>query len=133
MNKEVYNKTQKELNENQIAVDFDGVIHKSSRGYHDGTVYDEPVEGSLESLLALKQMGYGIVVYTCKAHPQRPLVEGKTGIELVWEWLGKYEVSGLVDEVVWGKPWAKLYIDDKGYRFENWKDTIKFIHDLKEK
>ena len=132
MTKEDYIDVHKQHSKNTIAVDFDGVLHKSSKGYHDGTVYDGPVEGSLESLRTLKEMGYEIVVYTCKAHPQRPLVEGKTGVELVREWLEKHGVSTLASDVVWGKPWAKLYIDDKGYRFENWEDTIKFIQKLKE-
>ena len=38
------------FNNNQIAIDFDGVIHKNSKGYYDGTIYDEPVEGSLEAI-----------------------------------------------------------------------------------
>ena len=29
----------------QIGIDFDGVIHKNSKGFHDGTIYDEPIEG----------------------------------------------------------------------------------------
>ena len=33
-----------------IAIDFDGVIHKNSKGYHDGTIYDEIITGSFESL-----------------------------------------------------------------------------------
>ena len=33
-----------------IVLDFDGVIHKSSKGYHDGTVYDDPVDGTRKAL-----------------------------------------------------------------------------------
>lgn len=36
-----------------IAVDFDGVIHKYSKGWQNGSIYDEPVEGAKEALLEL--------------------------------------------------------------------------------
>ena len=28
-----------------LGLDFDGVIHKNSKGFHDGTIYDEPLDG----------------------------------------------------------------------------------------
>jgi len=34
----------------QIGIDFDGVIHKNSKGFYDGTVYDKPVSGAKEAL-----------------------------------------------------------------------------------
>ena len=46
-----------------IAVDFDGVIHKNSKGYHDGTVYDDPVEGVREPLEKLSEK-YTVIVYS---------------------------------------------------------------------
>ena len=109
-----------------LAIDFDGVIHRNSLGFHDGTVYDDPIEGSLEALKDLSK-DYEIVIFSCKALEDRPLVNGKTGIELIEEWLQKYEVLQYVKEVTFKKPRAYLYIDDKGYRFENWKDSVKFI------
>ena len=45
-----YTKLQEIENKSQIAIDFDGVIHKNSKGFFDGTVYDEPIEGSLDSI-----------------------------------------------------------------------------------
>jgi hypothetical protein len=35
------------------AFDFDGVIHRYGEGWHDGTVYDDPVEGAREALMRL--------------------------------------------------------------------------------
>lgn len=109
-----------------LAIDFDGVIHRNSLGFHDGTVYDDPIEGSLEALRDLSK-DYEIVIFSCKALEDRPLVNGKTGIELIEEWLQKHRVLQYVKEVTFKKPRACLYIDDKGYRFENWEDSVKFI------
>jgi len=106
-----------------IAVDFDGVIHKNSKGFHDGTVYDEPLEGSIEALKNLSKE-YTLVIFTCKANSQRPLINGKTGIELIWEWLVKYNIAEYISEVTDIKPRAKFYIDDKGIKFENWEQTL---------
>ena len=47
-----------------IAVDFDGVIHRYSKGWHDGTIYDEPVEGAREALEGLVDKGHMIIVYS---------------------------------------------------------------------
>ena len=112
-----------------IGIDFDGVIHNMDKGYHDGTVYGDPIPGALDALKRLAK-DYTIIVYTAKAKPSRPLVNGKTGTELVWEWLKKYDVSQYVKEVTAEKPRAILYIDDNGYRFNNWELTLEFIDKL---
>ena len=124
MNKEEIKKwddLQKYNGSNVIAIDFDGVIHKNSKGYHDGTIYDNPLDGAIESIRELSTI-YDIIIYSFKGHPDRPKMNGKDGNTLVWEWLTKYGIDDCVDDVVWGKPNAKIYIDDKGYHFENWKN-----------
>jgi hypothetical protein len=113
---------------NNIAIDFDGVIHNFDKGYHDGTCYGEPIPGSLEALKHLSTK-YKIIIFTAKAKPNRPLVNGKTGVELVREWLHKHEVLGYVSEITSEKPRAMLYIDDNGYRFINWESAISFIQE----
>lgn len=115
-----------ELDANNIAIDFDGVIHNFDKGYHDGTCYGDPIPGSLEALKALSKK-YRIIIFTAKAKPSRPLVNGKTGVELVQEWLTKYGVLDCVYEITAEKPRAVLYIDDNGYRFHDWKNTLDFI------
>ena len=33
-----------------LCLDFDGVLHAYSKGYHDGTIYDGPVPGAMDFL-----------------------------------------------------------------------------------
>jgi len=106
-----------------IGIDFDGVIHKCSKGYHDGTIYDEPVDGAKEALKEISNK-YTIIVYTCKARSDRGLVNGKTGTELVWEWLKRHDLSQYVSKVTAEKPRAVAYIDDKALRFTSWQDSL---------
>lgn len=115
-----------EQDNNNIAIDFDGVIHNFDKGYHDGTCYGDPIPGSLEAIKQLSKK-YNIIIFTAKAKPNRPLVNGKTGIELVSEWLEKYQIRQCVSEITSEKPRAILYIDDNGYRFSNWNSTMNFI------
>jgi ribonucleotide monophosphatase NagD (HAD superfamily) len=110
-----------------IAIDFDGVIHSFEHGFHDGTIYGTPIQGSKESLELLSKE-YTLILFTAKAKPDRPLVNGKTGTQLVWEWLEKYGIADCIHEVTAEKPRSFLYIDDNAYRFENWKDTTKYLN-----
>ena len=36
----------KENEKSVICLDFDGVIYKNSKGFADGTLYDDPIEGA---------------------------------------------------------------------------------------
>lgn len=131
MNIEDYNKLQKDENENQIAIDFDGVIHKNSKGFYDGAVYDEPIEDAIESIINIHNSGYTIVIFTAKAKTDRPLVNGKTGQDLVWEWLKKHKIDKYIKEVTSEKPRALYYIDDKGIKFENWNKINELLFNSK--
>lgn len=112
-----------------VGIDFDGVVHKCSKGYYDGTIYDEPIEGSYEALKTIASK-YTVIIYTCKAKPDRGLVNGKTGTQLVWDWLKKYDMDQFVSKVTSEKPRARFYIDDKAIRFADWQSTMKAIENL---
>ena len=109
-----------------IAIDFDGVIHDANQGWGDGTCYGDPLPGSIEAIKKLSE-NYDIVIFTAKAKPDRPLVDGKTGVMLVKEWFIKHNISDYIKSITSEKPRAELYIDDNGYRFVNWNDTLKFV------
>ena len=114
---------------NNIAIDFDGVIHNFDKGWHDGTCYGEPLPGSLEAIKTLSAK-YNIIIFTAKAKKNRPLVNGKTGTQLVQEWLEKYDVMQYINEITSEKPRAKIYIDDNGYRFNSWKNTLRDVEEI---
>tara|TARA_B100000131_G_C18085679_1_gene600005 strand:+ start:377 stop:1345 length:969 start_codon:yes stop_codon:yes gene_type:complete len=112
-----------------VGIDFDGVIHKCSKGYYDGTIYDEPIDGAYEALESIASK-YTVIIYTCKAKPDRGLVNGKTGTQLVWDWLKKHNMDQFVSKVTSEKPRARFYIDDKAIRFVDWASTMEEIKDL---
>ena len=112
-----------------LAIDFDGVIHNADKGWGNGTCYGEPLPGAIDAIKRLSE-DYNIVIFTAKAKSDRPLVNGKTGAKLVYEWLQKHQIEQYISSVTSDKPRAELYIDDNGYRFENWNDTLKFVKTL---
>jgi len=113
-----------------IAIDFDGVIHKSSKGFYDGTIYDDPVDGSYEALKKISSI-FKIIIFTAKAKPDRPLIKGKNGIKLVWEWLEKHKMAQYVSEITAEKPRAVAYIDDKAIKFVNWNQAMEEINEIR--
>ena len=52
MNQDEFNKFLEKSNK-VIAIDFDGVIHNDNLGFNDGTIYGEPIKGSLMIKLVL--------------------------------------------------------------------------------
>jgi len=110
-----------------IAIDFDGVIHSFELGYHDGTVYGTPISGSIDAIKRIAEK-YNIVIYTAKAKKDRPLVNGKTGIEHVWEWLNKYGIAQYIKDITAEKPRCICYIDDKAIQFLNWAQALKDLN-----
>jgi hypothetical protein len=43
--------------------------------------------------------------------------------KITLDWLSKYEVP--YDEIIFGKPWADVYIDDNAMRFNSWDEISK--------
>ena len=116
-----------EKDENNLAIDFDGVLHNFDKGYFNGTCYGEPISGSLNALKILSTK-YNIIIFSSKCLPDRPLVNGLTGKEHIIGWLQKYDVLKYVKDITHIKPRAKYYIDDKAIEFKNnWETILKNI------
>ena len=133
MNIKEYNKLQLQENNNKIGIDFDGVIHGNSKGFNDGTIYDPPIPESIDSIKKLYNQGYTLILFTAKVKPGRPLINGKTGEELIWEWLDKYNISSYFKEITCEKPRAVVIIDDRCIRFESWEQTLKQLNEITNK
>ena len=112
---------------NNLAIDFDGVIHTFDKGFHDGTCYGDPIEGVYNALDKLSK-DYNLIIFTAKIKKDRPLVNGKTGLELVEEWLEAYDLKKFISEITCEKPRACYYIDDKAIEFKSWSETLEKIN-----
>jgi len=105
----------------QIAIDFDGTIAKDKKFPDIG----EPEEGVKEALSKIKEMGYTILIYTCRSKDAEAL-------ELVREWLDKHEIP--YDDIFEGeKPFAKFYIDDRAIHFDNWNNVLEKVEKSEKK
>lgn len=115
------------MKEKTIAVDFDGVIHKYSKGWHDGTIYDEPIKGVKETLDRLQRAGYHILIFTTRASNRNINgVDQQGQFKQVENYLKTFEIP--FDEIFIGeKPIYTAIIDDRAIRFDSnppWWKTI---------
>lgn len=115
-----------------IAVDFDGVIHAYSKGWQDGTVYDEPLPGAFDALGALMQH-HAVFIHTSRDPEQVAqwlTVKAPAASNLTVTW----ETPGVHIREFWNERGALLvtnrklpaaaYIDDRGIRFSDWGQTL---------
>lgn len=111
-----------------VAVDFDGVIHAYSKGWQDGTIYDEPVPGAFDALRALMAR-YAVFIHTSRDPGQVGRWMKEHG-DIPVEWFEDYrnppqfwnhQDSLLVTSL---KLPAIAYIDDRGIRFESWDQAL---------
>lgn len=106
-----------------ICIDFDGVIYDSTLA--KGNVPNltiEPITGSCEFLMTVSEMGYDIVILSCRAFSN----EGRQGIR---DWLEHYSMSGLVARITNVKEGAVAYIDNRAVPFDK-EDPDSFLDAL---
>ena len=103
-----------DIKKRTIAIDFDGVIHRYSKGFKGkDNAYDSPNENITDALDYFKSKNYRLVVFSTRPK------------EVIADWLKKYDLQDYFSDITDIKIPAKIYIDDRGYKFESWNKTLE--------
>ena len=105
-----------------IAIDFDGVIHKYSKGWQDGTIYDEPVKNSIESINKLLKEGHSIFIFSTRNPRQikKWLIEHSNYLLYISE-------SGFFDQFMPFQPYDKKIIEREYNDISQLQYRVKII------
>lgn len=106
----------------RICIDIDGVLASFKK---DGETYADvaPIPGSAEVLKLWKDKGHYLILHTAR---HMKTCDGNVGKviskvgQVTIDWLDKH--GFVYDELLFGKPWAEVYIDDNAFRFNSWDD-----------
>ena len=71
-------------------------------------------DATLDALKTLQARGFSIYLHTGRHINNARVTQA---------WLDRFE--GPHDLVVFGKPPARIYLDDRGMRFTNWDDVLE--------
>ncbi len=116
----------------RILIDFDRTIHKYSKGYDSGEIYDSPFKNTKLYINKLKDMNYEIVIFSSRVSKEEFPDTYLNSINDVKNWLNKYEIY--FDKITSDKLPSILIIDDSSYRFMgNWDEEFpKILNILKQ-
>lgn len=101
-------------NRQTLVFDFDGVIHRYSKGWQSGKIYDPPTDG-IKNLLDILKPLYKIVIISTRC------IDPSMKKEMI-SWLKKYNIP--YDEISAEKVPALAYIDDRAINFDGDCDKL---------
>jgi capsule biosynthesis phosphatase len=103
----------------RVCVDLDGTICDLAPNGDYASV--RPLPGAREALQEMKCQGAYIIIYTARRMRTHQgdveKVVEEVG-DLTRAWLREHDIP--YDELVFGKPYAHVYIDDLAHRFDGW-------------
>ena len=97
-----------------ICYDFDGVLHEFKNGWNGNVPTGKPIEDAVWAINLLVERGFEVIVFTTRKDTKN-----------VESWLNLNGFPKL--EVTNKKPNALAYVDDRGVRFTNHQDIIKYF------
>lgn len=115
-----------------IVFDFDGVIHSGYRGYGDGSIYGKI---DLDLLDYIKDLMKNYYIVISSNRPAEQIVKYMNDLNYGIEF--KVFNKDMDENMYWNdsdaigvtnqKAVGYLYVDDRGFRYENLEDLKKFI------
>lgn len=115
-----------------VAFDFDGVIHKYSKGWQDGSIYDEVNVDVLDIINTLMMNNIPCIIMSTRDPQQIKDWWNEQGFDIKIKVLdfntvfyNDCDYLGITNR----KIAAQLYIDDRAYRYTG-QNTDEFLYDL---
>ncbi len=117
----------------RVLIDLDRTIHKYSKGFADGTLYDTPIQDARSALEFLKKKGYEVVIFSA-----RPCVANRSSKEEVLqqrqfmkEWLQTWKIP--YDRISCVKLDAVAIIDDRAITFHTWQQALQELEEIEKR
>ncbi|RAN76612.1 HAD hydrolase family protein [Bacillus sp. SRB_331] len=106
-------------------IDLDGTIcdlKEPNQSYSEV----KPKKNVKEALQEIVDRGDTVIIFTARhmktCENNVELVEERIG-KITRDWLNRYEIP--YDQLIFGKPYGDIYIDDLAYKFKGWDEFIK--------
>jgi len=126
----IYPESANEKMPRRAMIDLDGTIHKYSRGFGDGSIYDDAFDGAKEVINWLRRQGFEVVIFTArasKANAEEHGADHQDQMNKIKQWLTDKDIY--FDKITGEKLAAEFYIDDRAIHIEDgdWNTVLNVI------